>query len=112
MSSSRSGKEPEIGRATLICGWLFGILSLISVSLCFWARRQHMQHCGEHNPLGVDNYLLVVATIVSFALLVQITWAVVDEGQGQHIRDESPTEITMVIKVYFLLPIPTQLIVA
>lgn len=86
----------HIGRATLISGWLFAALSFIVVSLYLWVRVHLLRH------RGLDDFLIVVATAISFALLIQTTWATVHEGQGRHVQDESPTEIAMVVKVCFL----------
>ena len=86
----------DIGRATLISGWLLAILALIGLGLSIWAK--HLKHL----PTGLDDVFLVSATIISLALLIQTTWAIIDEGQGQHMETESQLEIAMVAKVRFL----------
>lgn len=95
MPPSEHGVGSEIGRATLICGWLFAAFSLLSV---FISLRDYYQ---RNRVLGYDHCMLVVATAMSLALLIQTTWAIVVEGQGRHVQDESAKEIVMVVKVRF-----------
>ena len=96
------GLDSGIGRATLICGWLFGVLTLVCICLVMWVRM--------HHGLKLDDCMLVAATIISFALLSQTTWAIVDEGQGQHVENESQNQVQIVVKVLFPTHIEVNLI--
>ena len=81
-----------IGTATLVCGWVFGALALVFLSLYLFVRWRKQE-------LGLEACLLVVATIISIALTIQTNWAVADEGEGNHVEDEFLTEVVLVAKV-------------
>lgn len=97
MAPIQYGSSSDIGRATLICGWLFGSLAILSVCLAMWIRLKMQGHCG------LDDIILWITTIISVALLIQTTWAIVDKGQGQHIENESRSGTILVIKVSWAL---------
>ena len=82
-----------IGTATLVCGWLFGLLALVTIILMIWSRRI------KRTALGTEDYILIVATGISIVLTAQTSWAVASEGQGSHIQSEPPSEVGMVAKV-------------
>ena len=96
MPPIQQGPSSDIGRATLISGWLLATLTSIGLGLSIWAKLSAMV------GVGLDDIFLVVATIISLALLIQTTWAIVDEGQGQHVEAESQSDIAIVAKVQFL----------
>ena len=82
-----------VGNATLIGGWITGGVAIL---LQVWAVFE------RGPPWGWDDTLQLLATFVAVGLAAQTTWAVVDEGQGQYLLDETPTEAEKVIKVYEL----------
>ena len=88
-----SGSEFNIGRATLICGWTLAAIALDFLLITMWASHVRFGH------LRLDEYMQVVATVISLALLIQSTWAVIEEGQGQHIQAETTNQLLMVSKV-------------
>lgn len=83
----------DIGPSTLICGWLFTAIALLCVVSLIW--------CKIHTRRGfeIDDLLIIVATVVHVVLTAQITWSIVDEGQGKHAQDESSVQLVLVVKV-------------
>ena len=49
--------------------------------------------------MGLDDYILMLSFLITVVLVVQTTWAIVDEGQGKHIDKESRTEFAKVAHV-------------
>lgn len=72
----------DIAYSTLVCSWLFTGLATISIIA-------QVLSVHRRRDIGIDDYLLFTAYFVSVLLVVQTTWAVVDEGQGEHEADVS-----------------------
>lgn len=72
----------DIARTTLVCSWLFTGLATISMI----AQVLSIHH---RKAIDIDDYLLFTAYLVSVLLVAQTTWAVVNEGQGEHEADVS-----------------------
>jgi hypothetical protein len=75
--------KSNIARTTLICSWLFAALATMSIII------QVLSIHARKARIGIDDYLLFTAYLVSVLLVGQTTWAVVDEGQGMHESDLS-----------------------
>lgn len=86
------GGNSNVGKATLIGGWVF--VSLAIYMLCFALRWR-----WKNARLGSDDLLLLLATLIAVVLACQATWAVSDEGQGQNIQYENASQIHLVIRV-------------
>ena len=80
----------SIGNAALAAGWIFAALALLTLVLVLLSGR-----------MSYDVLLLILAALVATVLAIQSTWAVVDEGQGSNIQDETPSQISLVVKVLF-----------
>ncbi|KAI1768484.1 hypothetical protein GGR53DRAFT_478280 [Hypoxylon sp. FL1150] len=65
----------DVALATIICTFILTPLAILSLSI-------HLFTCKQ--MFAYDNLLILIAFLISLALVGQITWAVVDEGQGQH----------------------------
>ena len=48
---------------------------------------------------GLDDYILIVAFLLSVALVIQTTWAIYDEGQDRHISEVPRTQAALIAKV-------------
>ncbi|OTB11397.1 hypothetical protein K445DRAFT_370250 [Daldinia sp. EC12] len=48
--------------------------------------------------LSWDDFSIFIAFIITLALICQITWAVIDEGQGQHMSDVTRSQFEMTAK--------------
>ena len=83
----------NIGTATLICGWLFGSLALLTLVLLIWSKRV------TRATLGPEGHIIIIATGISIALTIQTNWAVAAEGEGNHIQNESLSQIGLIAKV-------------
>ena len=93
MISPNSQGGPDIALITIVCGWTFLGVALLSVSLLIWARRITKIH------LGLDDYLTFVALAITIALVAQTTWAIVCEGQDKHEAEVSNSKFDLVIRV-------------
>jgi len=93
MISPNSQNGPNIGRITIICGWIFVGIALLSVGLLLWSRRI------KQNKVGLDDYLVIVALGISIALMAQTTWAIVDENMDRHETEVARAKFTSVVKV-------------
>lgn len=84
----------DIARTTLICSWLFTGLATISITI-------QILSIHHRRMIGIDDYLLFTAYLISVLLVAQTTWAVVDEGQGEHEDDVSNhSQFGIVAKVF------------
>ena len=92
MFSSEAQGGPNIALITIICGWIFSILALLSGSLMLWVR-------VKQRNLGIDDCLTALALATNTAIIVQITWAIVDEGQDKHEAEVPRTAFAMVVRV-------------
>ena len=52
--------------------------------------------------LEADDYILIVAYVITVILVGQITWAIVDDGQGKHIADVPRTQLALIANVCLL----------
>ena len=93
MSSLTSRTDPNISIITITCSWVFTALATLSLGLMVWARR--LTNCR----LGADDYILIVAFIITIVLVVQITWAILDEGQDRHIAEVPRTQLALIARV-------------
>ena len=98
MFSSESQGGPNIALITIICGWIFSIIALLIVSLMLWVRVKSMRN------VGIDDYLTTLALAINTAIMVQITCAIVDEGQDKHEAEVPRTKFALVVRVDVFSP--------
>lgn len=93
MISPESQGGPNIALITIVCGWTFVGVALLSVSLLIWARRLR--------KLGLDlgDYPTILAFVTNIALVAQTTWAIVCEGQDDHEAELSRSKFALVVRV-------------
>ena len=92
MFSSEAQGGPNIALITIICGWIFAIIAFLAVSLMLWTR-------AKQSHFEIDDYLTVLALATNTAIIVQITWAIVDEGQDKHEAEVPRTAFALVVRV-------------
>lgn len=92
MISSVSEGGPNIALITMVCGWTFFAIALISVSLVLWVRRRRSQ-------LGLDDCLTILTLATTTALVVHITWGIVVEGQDHHEARVPKTKFALIVRV-------------
>ena len=85
--------EPNLGLITLVCSWTFTPLATIAIGLMLWS------HHLTRIPLRIEDYMLISAFFTTVVLVVQITWAIVDEGQDKHIIQVSRTRLALIARV-------------
>ena len=98
MFSSESQGGPNIALITIICGWIFTTIALLVVSLMLWARVKATRE------LGIDDYLTTLALAINTAIMMQITYAIVDEGQDKHEAEVPRTKFALIVRVDFFSP--------
>ena len=84
---------PNVARITIICSWTFLAIAFLGACLLVWARRI------QKRRLGLDDYLTLLALATTVALIVQTTWAIVDEGQDNHEAEVSKTKFALLVRV-------------
>ena len=84
------------GRVALVCIWTFTPLAIISVGLMVWARRL------KKLALGVDDYMLISAFLITVVLIIQVTWAIIDEGQDNHVTQLPRAQLALLARVCFV----------
>ena len=82
-----------IGRTTIVCGWVLTTVAFVGIGFVLWARRL----CHIH--LEADDYLLIVAFLITVGLVAQITWAIVDDFQDMHVAEVPRTQLALIANV-------------
>ena len=82
-----------MGRTTIICSWIFTVFAILAMGLMPPARRI------QNRKLGLDDYMIIIAFVITLVLVAQTTWAILDEGQGNHVENETRTQLAMVASV-------------
>ena len=91
---------------TITCGWVFTVVAALAVLLLFWSRRI------AGFALGQDDHILLIAFAITIGLVSHTTWAIVDEGLGQHFEDVATKSRRDIVRVSFLsasfanIPVP------
>ena len=93
MISPESQGGPNIALITIVCGWTFVGVTLLSVSLFIWSRLLTVIH------FDLGDCLTILAFVTNIALVAQITWAIVCEGQDDHESDLSRSKFELVVRV-------------
>ncbi|KAK9426022.1 hypothetical protein SUNI508_12646 [Seiridium unicorne] len=88
--------DPSIASSTLVCIYIFTAVAILFMIL-------QLKVCFESgNFMSPENILTFFAFIVSLALVSQITWAVIDEHQGQHMSEVPKIEFEVIAKSMLL----------
>ena len=92
MSTTQSPHDgPDLGRTTIICSWIFTALAGLGVCAQLVKARSFMK---------VDDVLILGAFVTALVLVAQTTWAILDEGQGEHVINESRTHLALIARVW------------
>lgn len=85
--------ESSLARNTVIVSWLFVGLAAISIAfIILWCTKYRREY-------ALSDRLVIVTFIVGVLLVCLVTWAICDEGGGQHQSDLSPHKIAALAKV-------------
>ena len=93
MFSPDSPKAPNLGRITMIFSWTFTGVAMLAVVLLLWSRRI------TKSTLGLDIYLTLIAFILSIALVVHVTWAILHEGLDKQVEQVPAKQRAMTVRV-------------
>ncbi|KAI0840098.1 hypothetical protein F5Y06DRAFT_248107 [Hypoxylon sp. FL0890] len=81
-----------VALATIVCTYVFTFLALLSLAIHGYMR------LNNPNRFSLEDFSTSLAVIITLALVGQITWAVVDEGQGQHVSDVTQSQFELTAK--------------
>ncbi|KAI6092139.1 hypothetical protein F4821DRAFT_157960 [Hypoxylon rubiginosum] len=82
----------DVALATIICTSIFTVFAILSFSI-------HVFVCLKiQHKFGLNDFLTLLAFMISLALVGQIIWAVVDEGQGQHMSNVMHNQFELTAK--------------
>lgn len=86
----------SLGVTTIVLSWILTPISIVAVGL-------HILH-HLHGPrsLGLDDWLLIGALLVTLIHVIMITWAIADEGSDQHLEVVSLSKLARVSHVGIL----------
>lgn len=77
---------------TLVVNWTLTLLAFLSLVVIF-AYQQRRSH------FGLDNTLVLISFVFGTILVALSTWAIVDEGQGQHQQRITDSQLSKAAKV-------------
>lgn len=78
---------------TLVVNWTLTILALFSMFVIhIFKKRRGMEY-------RVDDALVCAAFVVGLVFVMLSTWAIIDEGQGEHQQNVSESQLTRAAKV-------------
>jgi hypothetical protein len=87
-------RPTSLAKTTIIISWLMVGVAFLSTTIhVIWIRRIRKDYPG------VSDICVWLALFFGIILVVQTTWAVVDEGSGKHQWDISQQNIPAVAKV-------------
>ncbi len=66
---------------------------MLAIGLLIWSRK------FQRRNLGRDDFIIFVAFAITIALVVQTTWAIVDDGNDKNIGEVSDRERALVVRV-------------
>ncbi|KAI1770233.1 hypothetical protein F4818DRAFT_274425 [Hypoxylon cercidicola] len=82
----------DVALATVICTYIFTFLAIVSLAI------QTFETINRWRKFELEDLLTWIAFIISLALIGQITWAVVDESQGQHMSNVTRSQLELIAK--------------
>lgn len=87
----------NLGVRTIALSWTFVPICVVVVGL-------HILH-RLHGPrsLGLDDWLLIGASLATLILVTMTTWAIADEGFDQHLEVGSSSKLALVSHVGILV---------
>lgn len=93
MTQATSLTLSDTAQKTLILTYIFLVLALI-------AAVDHVNYRRSlYLPFRWDDVITLLGFVVSVALVGQVTWAVINEGQGQHITNFPSSHYEILVKV-------------
>ena len=87
----------SLGLITIALIWTLVPLCIVGIGLHILRRLQ-----GPRS-LGLDDWLLIGASLATFILVTITTWAIVDEGADQHLEVVSSSKLALVSHVGILV---------
>ncbi|KAI1138856.1 hypothetical protein F5Y05DRAFT_352712 [Hypoxylon sp. FL0543] len=81
-----------VALATIVCTYIFTFLALLSLAIHGYMRLSNFIR------FSLEDFSTSLAAIITLGLVGQITWAVVDEGQGQHVSEVTQSQFELTAK--------------
>lgn len=86
--------KPATNLAYHTLAWSWTVTGLAALAVGFQITSRRITH-----NFGVDDGLVVIAWVVGLILVAQTTWAILDEGQGEHQQTLSAGQVSRAAKV-------------
>ena len=83
----------NLGLHTIVLSWMFTLISITTVGLHV-LHRLHVA-CS----FGIDDGLLLGASLATLGLVIMITWAITDEGLDKHLKEDSSSMLASISHV-------------
>jgi len=93
MFSPGSPGAPNIALVTLVCGWVFASVAMLAIGLLVWSRKI------QRRNLGRKDFIIFVAFAITIVLVVQTTWAIVDDGDDKNVGELSYKERALIVRI-------------
>ncbi|KAI2473859.1 hypothetical protein F4781DRAFT_6301 [Annulohypoxylon bovei var. microspora] len=82
----------NVARATIVCTYVFSFLAIISIAIHIFVRVKLVR------VFSLEDVSTCLAAIITMGLVGQITWAVIDEGQGEHMSNMTRSQFDLTAK--------------
>lgn len=86
----------NLGITTIVLGWIFAPISIVTLGL-------HTFHRVHHHSFGLDDFLLLLASVGSVLMVIMITWGIIDEEADQHLDEVTWSKLSLISHVSMLV---------
>lgn len=93
MSPSAKLRNSTVALATIVCSYVFTAFAILSIVIHISKRFMVFRRAE------LEDYLILIAFTFALTLVVQTTWLVFDEGQGQHMSNVTRSQFEILGKV-------------
>lgn len=85
----------NVALATIVCTYVLSFITVICIAIYVFVR----VHLIGIYRLSLENISTSLAILITMGLVAQITWAVTDEGQGEHVAEVTRSQFELTAKV-------------
>ncbi|KAI1462298.1 hypothetical protein F4805DRAFT_128586 [Annulohypoxylon moriforme] len=82
----------DVALATIVCTYVFGFIAIIFVAIHLFVRVHIIR------IFSIEDTSTSLAVMITMGLVGQITWAVIDEGQGEHMSKVTRSQFELTAK--------------
>lgn len=84
----------NVALATIVCTYVLSFITVICIAIYVFVR----VHLIGIYRLSLENISTSLAILITMGLVAQITWAVTDEGQGEHVAEVTRSQFELTAK--------------